>query len=96
MENDPVKPSGEKLLALARIQLHHADAVKHARELVIDDLAFPFPSKIRRSTIVHQRHAIFVFGGQCLRPDQRRIDQLLAAIAVELMLRGIRTFAGTL
>ena len=84
MQEDAVESGRQQFFALVFVPLNHPDTVQYPGELVVDQQALPLALKVVRNVIVNQRYLVFVLGFERLGSDQRRVDQLFVAVAVNV------------
>ncbi len=80
IERDPLEARDEELIAVVAVPLHRAHAMDDAGNVGGDDVALP----VLRAVPEHRRLVLIVGGRDALLADERRVQELLPAVAVEI------------
>src|SRR5205823_7234755 len=85
IQRDPLEARDEELLALAGVPPHRAHAVNDARNIGRHRVALP----VLRAVPEDRRLVLIVAGRHALLADERRIEELLLPVAVEIGPRNV-------
>src|SRR5256885_10353547 len=85
IQRDPLEARDEELLALAGVPPHRAHAVNDARNIGRHRVPLPVP----RAVPEDRRLVLIVAGRHALLADERRVEELLLPVAVEIGPRNV-------